>query len=115
VVVAAGEGLERLFTEAGAAVVPASGRRPSAGEVLTAITGCGAEEVVVLPNDRDSVAVAEAAARAAREEEELRVAVIPTSAQVQGLAALAVHEPGRALRGRRRARRCRRRLRGGRR
>jgi DAK2 domain fusion protein YloV len=97
VVVAAGEGLERLFTEAGAAVVPASGRRPSAGEVLTAITGCGAEEVVVLPNDRDSVAVAEAAARAAREEEELRVAVIPTSAQVQGLAALAVHEPGRAF------------------
>ena len=97
VVVAAGEGLESLFTEAGAAVVPASGRRPSAGEVLAAITGCGAAEVVVLPNDRDSIAVAEAAARAAREEEDVRVAVIPTSAQVQGLAALAVHEPGRAF------------------
>jgi DAK2 domain fusion protein YloV len=97
VVVAAGEGLERLFTEAGARVVPASGRRPSAGEVLAAITGSAAAEVVVLPNDRDSVAVAEAAAGAARAEADLRVAVIPTSAQVQGLAALAVHEPGRAF------------------
>jgi dihydroxyacetone kinase-like predicted kinase len=41
------------------------------------------------------VAAAEAAARAAREESDVRVAVIATNAQVQGLAALAVHEPGR--------------------
>ncbi|HLN78295.1 MAG TPA: DAK2 domain-containing protein [Nocardioidaceae bacterium] len=95
VVVAAGEGLERLFTEAGATVVEGPGRRPSTGQVLQAIAACGAVEVVVLPNDRDSVAVAEAAAQAAREAGEFRVAVIPTSAQIQGLAALAVHEPGR--------------------
>jgi uncharacterized protein len=49
----------------------------------------------VLPNDRQSIAVAEAASRAVREASEVRVAVIPTDAQVQGLAALAVHEPGR--------------------
>jgi dihydroxyacetone kinase-like predicted kinase len=42
------------------------------------------------------VAVAEAAAREARDES-IRVAVIPTRAQVQGLAALAVHEPGRSF------------------
>jgi DAK2 domain fusion protein YloV len=97
VVVAAGEGLERLFSDAGAAVVPTAGRRPSTGEVLTTITASGAEEVIVLPNDRDSVAVAEAAAQTAREDGGMRVAVIPTSAQVQGLAALAVHEPGRTF------------------
>jgi DAK2 domain fusion protein YloV len=97
VVVAAGAGLERLFTEAGATVVAASGRRPSTGQLLEAIVGSGSAEVVVLPNDRDSVAVAEAAAQAARDDAQGRVAVIPTTTQVQGLAAMAVHEPGRAF------------------
>ena len=98
VVVAAGEGLGRLFAEAGATVVPGGpGRRPSTREVLDALSECGGAEVVVLPNDRDSVAVVEAAAQTARDELDLRVAVIPTSAQVQGLAALAVHEPGRTF------------------
>lgn len=97
VVVAAGEGLRRLFTEAGAVVVPEAGKRPSTGQMLEAIDAAGAAEVVVLPNDRDSIAVAEAAAQAARDDGLTRVAVIPTSAQVQGLAALAVHEPGRTF------------------
>ncbi len=98
VVVAAGEGLGRLFAEAGATVVPGGpGRRPSTREVLYALSECGGAQVVVLPNDRDSVAVVEAAAQTARDELDLRVAVIPTSAQVQGLAALAVHEPGRTF------------------
>jgi DAK2 domain fusion protein YloV len=98
VVAAAGDGLARLFAEAGATVVPTGvGRRPSTGQLLEAIAGCGAAEVVLLPNDRDSIAVAEAAAQAARDEGGVRVAVIPTSAQVQGLAALAVHEPGRGF------------------
>jgi len=101
VVVAAGEGMARLFAEAGASVVLAGpGRRPSTGRMLEAISaaadGGGSAEVVVLPNDGDSVAAAEAAARAAREEG-MTVAVVPTRAEVQGLAALAVHEPGRAF------------------
>ena len=98
VTVAAGPGLRALFEEAGAVVVDGGpGRRPSAGELLAAMTGCGAQEVVVLPNDGDSVRAAEVAARTAEEDEGLRVAVIPTQAQVQGLAALAVHEPGRSF------------------
>jgi dihydroxyacetone kinase-like predicted kinase len=98
VAVAAGPGLAALFTEAGAEVVEgAPGRRPSTGQVLEAITACGAEEVVVLPNDPDSVKVAEIAARTAESDEGLTVAVIPTHAQVQGLAAIAVHEPGRTF------------------
>ena len=48
----------------------------------------------MLPNDADSLAVAEAAAAQARDEG-LRVAVIPTRASVQALAALAVHDADR--------------------
>lgn len=96
VAVAAGPGLASLFEEAGATVVRGGpGQRPSAGEMLAAVTACGAREVVVLPNDHDSVRVAEIAARTAETDHGLRVVVIPTVAQVQGLAALAVHEPGR--------------------
>jgi dihydroxyacetone kinase-like predicted kinase len=96
VVIAAGEGLVDLFTQAGARVVRGGpGRRASTGQILQAITDSRCAEVVVLPNDRDSVAAAEVAAAAARDEHGVRVAVIPTNAQVQGVAALAVHEPGR--------------------
>jgi DAK2 domain fusion protein YloV len=98
VTVAAGPGLAALFAEAGAVVVEGGpGRRPSTGELLAAITGCGAAEVVVLPNDHDSVRVSEVAARTAEQDHGMRVVVVPTSAQVQGLAALAVHEPGRSF------------------
>jgi uncharacterized protein len=61
------------------------------------VVGAGADQVVLLPNDRDSIPAAEAAAQTARQELDVRVAVIPTNAQVQGLAALAVHEPGRTF------------------
>ncbi|MBE7323386.1 DAK2 domain-containing protein [Nocardioides sp. Y6] len=98
VAVAMGPGLRDLFTEAGAVAVEAEvGRRPSTGEILAAIEASGAAEVVVMPNDPDSVRVAEIAARTAEESGEVRVVVIPTQAQVQGLAAVAVHEPGRTL------------------
>ncbi|GAA4802804.1 DAK2 domain-containing protein [Nocardioides caeni] len=101
IAVAAGPGLAALFEEAGAvAVTGGPGRRPSTGELLEAITECGAREVVVLPNDEPSVAAALAAASTAEVDHAargLRVSVIPTHAQVQGLAALAVHEPGRAF------------------
>jgi uncharacterized protein len=102
VAVAAGPGLEKLFQEAGATVVVGGpGNRPSTGMILEAIRGCAAQEVIVLPNDADSVRAAEAAARTAEGDAEMngdvRVAVIPTEAQVQGLAALAVHEPGRSF------------------
>ncbi len=95
--VAAGPGLAALFRGAGAAVIEARpGRRPSTADVLAAIEATGAREVIVLPNDADSVGVAQAAAHEA-EDEGVHVVVIPTRAQVQGIAALAVHEPGRPL------------------
>lgn len=98
VAVAAGPGLAELFESAGAVVVPGGpGQRPSTGQLLEAITACGAAEVVVLPNDGDTVRAAEIAARTAEAEHRVSVEVIPTHAQVQGLAAISVHEPGRAF------------------
>lgn len=91
---AAGPGLADLFRDAGAIVVRgAPGARPSTGQLLDAVRATGAQDVVVLPNDDDTLAVAEAAARTAREDG-VRVSVLPTRAQVQGLAAIAVHESG---------------------
>ena len=97
VAMAAGPGLRQLFGEAGAAVVAGGvGHRCSTGEFLDAIRATHAAEVIVLPNDGDSIAVSEAAAQQARADG-VRVSVIPTRVQVQGLAALAVHEPGRSF------------------
>jgi DAK2 domain fusion protein YloV len=98
VAVSAGPGLARLFADAGALVIEGGpGHRPSTGMILDAVAGSGAAEVVILPNDRDSVRAARIAARTAEEDLDVRVVVIPTEAQVQGLAALAVHEPARAF------------------
>jgi len=96
VAVAAGPGLAKLFEEAGATVVPGSpGRRPSTGEILEAMRACAAHEIIVLPNDAPTVRAAQAAARTAESDDGVTVAVIETESQVQGLAAMAVHEPGR--------------------
>jgi fatty acid kinase len=96
VAVVAGPGLADLFREAGAVVVERRGPRCSTGEMLRAIRATGAGEVIVLPNDAATVAVAEAAASIARAAG-TRAAVIPTRAQVQGLAAVAVREPARTF------------------
>ncbi len=67
VVVAAGPGLSRLFADEGAVVVRGrAGTNPSTAEVLAAIQETAAGTVVVLPNDNNMHAVAEAAAGEAR-------------------------------------------------
>ncbi|SFC42161.1 hypothetical protein SAMN04487968_106143 [Nocardioides terrae] len=100
VAVAAGPGLHALFDRSGAIVVDGGpGRRPSTGELLDAIRRSHAAEVVVLPNDNDTIRSAAVAARTAEADDGIRVAVIPSHAQVQGLAAMAVHEPGRSFDG----------------
>ena len=95
VAVAPGEGLAALYASAGAAVVRSGvGAKPATRDILRAIERSHASEVVVLPDDKDVRAVAEAAADQARKNG-VRVAVIPTRATVQVLAALAVHDPAR--------------------
>lgn len=94
VVVTHGPGTAALVAEhAAVAVAARPRRRPSTAELLDGIRRAQAAEVVVLPSDSDSLAVAEAAAEQARGEG-LRVSVIPARSIVQSLAALAVHDPG---------------------
>jgi fatty acid kinase len=93
VAVVPGEGLAGLYAEAGATTVLApSGSPPASGELAEAVRRAHAREVVLLPNDTDLRLTAAAAADQARAEG-IRVALIPTRSPVQGIAALAVHEP----------------------
>ncbi|MFJ3666634.1 DAK2 domain-containing protein [Streptomyces sp. NPDC090106] len=95
VAVVPGEGLAGLYTEAGATTVLARpGEPPASGELVEAVRRAHAREIVLLPNDADLRHTAAAAAEQARAEG-IRVALIPTRSAVQGIAALAVHEPGR--------------------
>ncbi|MER6074944.1 DAK2 domain-containing protein [Streptomyces sp. NPDC001817] len=95
VAVVPGEGLAGLYTEAGATTVLARpGEPPASGELVQAVRRAHAREVVLLPNDAELRHTAAAAAEQARAEG-IRVALIPTRSAVQGIAALAVHEPGR--------------------
>jgi DAK2 domain fusion protein YloV len=95
VAVAPGEGLAGLIRSSGAEVVlggPTS--NASTAELLDAVHRAGRAEVVLLPNDANTTAVASAAASAARDEG-YAAAVVPTRSVLQGLAALAVADPDR--------------------
>ncbi len=95
IAVSHGDGVAHLLREAGAVAVPARPRiSPSTGELLAAVEASGAAEIVLLPGGKDIKPAAEAAASRAREDG-FRVAVVPTRAIVQSLAAVAVHDPGR--------------------
>jgi DAK2 domain fusion protein YloV len=94
IAVSPGEGLSRLFEGEGVHVV--AGPSPGTEDVLGAITAAGAQRVVLLPNASQITGVAEAAAERARNAG-VRVAVVPTRSPVQGLAAIAVHDPNRGF------------------
>ncbi|MFS8202000.1 DAK2 domain-containing protein [Streptomyces sp. CWNU-52B] len=95
VAVVPGEGLALLYAEAGATTVLARpGEPPASGELVEALRRAHALEVVLLPNDAELRHTAAVAAEQARTEG-VRVALIPTRSAVQGIAALAVHEPER--------------------
>ncbi|MBL1101203.1 DAK2 domain-containing protein [Streptomyces coffeae] len=97
VAVVPGDGIAALCAEAGATVVTTRpGEPPASGELAEAVRRAHAREVVLLPNDAELRHPAAAAAAQARAEG-VRVAVIPTRSAVQGIAALAVHEPGRSF------------------
>ena len=89
--VVAGPGLAQAVTDLGGLPLLA-GDGVVVAEALAALVRQGRGDVVILPNDPTSL---EAAVRVGADLRAAgrRVAVIPTLAQVQGLAAMAVHEP----------------------
>jgi DAK2 domain fusion protein YloV len=95
VAVASGVGSVSLFRAGGAHVIAGRpGARPTPGDIVAAAGD--ASEVLLLPNDDDHRSAAEAAADELRTRG-VQVAVVPTHADVQGLAALAVHDTGRSF------------------
>jgi DAK2 domain fusion protein YloV len=94
VAVVPSRGLAELFTGEGVRVVPCGPDGISEDDVLTEVIASTAEGVVVLPNDAGLTALASRAADRARAEGR-EVAVVPSRSPVQGLAAIAVADPGR--------------------
>lgn len=95
--VVAGPGLRAAVAAAGAVAVLGTGDRTVLDE-LTAAVGRAGGDVVILPNDTETLAAAGQLVTRLRAERRStprarRLAVVPTISQVQGLAALAVHEP----------------------
>ncbi len=87
VVVAAGEGMHRLFRELGADRVVTGGQtmNPSTDDILREINRTPAETVFVLPNNKNIIMAAEQSVELVKDK---RVIVIPTKTVPQGISAL---------------------------
>jgi DAK2 domain fusion protein YloV len=93
--VVTGSEVAELARSAGAVVVEREpGRDVDESELVAALAGTRARHVVLLPDDAELAPVAESAASAARRDGQ-EVLVLPTASVLQGLAALAVHDPDR--------------------
>jgi dihydroxyacetone kinase-like predicted kinase len=95
VAVAVGEGLQRLLRTIGVHQVVAGGQsmNPSTGQILEAVERTPSESVIVLPNNKNIVAVAEQVDGLTKRE----VGVVPTHAVVEALAALVAFDPDAPL------------------
>ena len=94
VAVVASEGLADLFRSEGVRVVECGPDGVSADQIFTEVMASASAEIVVLPNVAGLSAVAARAATRARETGR-EVGVVATRSPVQGLAAIAVADPGR--------------------
>ena len=83
--------MKRIFRSLGARQIVAGGQsaNPSTEEILEAIAAAPAEEVVVLPNNPNVIAVAEQAAAHSSK----KVRVVPTAGIPEGFAALLAYDP----------------------
>lgn len=89
IVVAAGEGMKKLFMDYGAAYVISGGQtmNPSTGDFLEIIQALPNEEILLLPNNKNVLLAAQQAAKAA-EELGRRVKVVPSTTVPQGIIAM---------------------------
>jgi uncharacterized protein len=92
VAVASGPGLDDLFTRLGVQVVVRGGQtaNPSTAELLAAVEAVNAAAVVVLPNNKNIVPVAEQVPALSTKQ----VVVLPTRSMPEGLAALVAYRAG---------------------
>jgi DAK2 domain fusion protein YloV len=92
IAVTAGDGLAAIFRDFGVASVVQGGQsaNPSTGELLEAVEGVAATEVLLLPNNPNVVL----AARQVAQMSERAVQVVPTRNAAEGFAALLALDPG---------------------
>jgi DAK2 domain fusion protein YloV len=95
VAIAVGDGVRRLLASLGVQEIVAGGQsmNPSTAQILEAVERCPSESVIVLPNNKNIVAVA-------RQVDALTsksVAVVPTHSVVEALAALLAYDPDAEL------------------
>lgn len=82
VVVASGDGLERMFSEMGAYVIPGGETlNPSTAELVAGIRAVGTDDILVLPNSSNVIMAAERACGLAGK----NAVVLPTKTQQAGL------------------------------
>ncbi len=91
VAVAAGDGIEAMFKDAGADCIVKGGQtmNPSTEDILAAIMACPARTVFVLPNNKNIIMAAEQAVKLA----DRKVCVLQTRTIPQGLSALLAFDP----------------------
>jgi uncharacterized protein len=91
VAVAAGDGIKRIFYSLGVQGIVAGGQsmNPSTAELLAAVDAVPAEEVVILPNNKNIIPVAEQVDA----HTDRIVRVVPTRGIAEGFAALMCYDP----------------------
>ncbi|MBQ8883109.1 MAG: DAK2 domain-containing protein [Oscillospiraceae bacterium] len=91
VAVAAGDGLEAVFSDIGVDCVVKGGQtmNPSTDDILAAISACPAEIVFVLPNNKNIIMAAEQAVKLA----DRKVCVLQTRTIPQGMSAMLAFDP----------------------
>jgi DAK2 domain fusion protein YloV len=92
VAVATGEGIRRIFHSLGVQQIVAGGQsmNPATAELVEAIDAAPGPQVIVLPNNKNIIPVAEAAADLSSK----TVRVVPTRGVAEGFAALLEYDPG---------------------
>ena len=89
--VGVGVGVQRLLSSLGVQEIVAGGQsmNPSTAQILEAVDRCRAEAVIVLPNNKNILPVAEQVDALTTR----RVEVVPTQAVMEALAALVAYDP----------------------
>jgi DAK2 domain fusion protein YloV len=92
VAVSNGDGVRRIFHSLGVQRIVTGGQsmNPSTAELLEAVEAAQADDVVILPNNKNIVPVAEQV----QGQTSKRVRVVPTSGVAEGFAALMAYDPG---------------------
>ena len=94
VAIAAGDGVQQLFTDLGVQQIVSGGQtmNPSTDDILPAVEQVPAMDVYVLPNNKNIVMAAEQAAKLARTNGSRRVHVVPTTTIPQGISAMMAYD-----------------------